>query len=162
MKRVIFISLFLLSGQLLNAQSYDSAGVIKLIETFRISLGNGDAKTFSDLFAEDAEFTNVVDSSIHGRQNIYKHHLNVFGNRPATRTIHVLSYTMRFLKPDIASSEIRWDNIHTMGADGKILPNRDGVWISVMTKENGQWYFKVVRNVFLHDGTAGHELKRPQ
>jgi uncharacterized protein (TIGR02246 family) len=160
MKRTIFLSLFFLSGQLLNAQSNDSAGVIKLIEAFRVSLGNGDAKTFSDLFAEDADFTNVVDSSIHGRQNIYKHHLIVFGNRPATRTIHVLSYTMRFLKPDIAAAEIRWDNIHTMGGDGTTLPNRDGVWTSVMTKEKDQWYFKIVRNLFLHDGSPGHELKK--
>jgi len=159
MKRIIFISLFILSGQLLNAQANDSAGVIKLIEAFRVSLGNGDAKTFSNLFAEDADFTNVVDSSIHGRENIYKHHINVFANRSPTRTIHVPSYTMRFLKPDIAAAEIRWDNIHTMGADGKTLPDRDGVWICVMTKENGKWYFKVVRNVFLHDGTPGHELK---
>src|SRR6266487_1684954 len=148
MKLIIFTSLFFLSGQLLDAQSNDSAGVIKLIEAFRVSLANGDAKTFSDLFAEDADFTNVVDSSIHGRQNIYKHHVNVFANRPPTRSIHVLSYTIRFLKPDIAAAEIRWDNIHTMGTGGTTLPNRDGVWVCVMTKENGKWYFKVVRNVF--------------
>ena len=162
MKRIIFISLFLFSRQLSSAQANDSVGVIKVIEAFRISLAKGDAKAFSDLFAEDADFTNVVDSSIHGRPNIYKHHLNIFSNRPVTRTIHVLAYSMRFLKPDIAAVEIRWDNLHTMGADGTTLPNRDGVWVSIMSKENGEWYFKVVRNVFLHDGTAGHELKKPQ
>jgi len=162
MKRVLFIPVFLLFSQLLVAQGNDSVGVIKTIEAFRIALGKGDARSFADLFTQDADFTNVIDSSVHGRENIYMHHINVFKNRPATRKNNVNSYRIRFLNPDIASVEIRWDNIHSMGPDGITLPNRDGVWISVMTKENGQWYFKVVRNVFLHDGTPGHELKKPQ
>jgi uncharacterized protein (TIGR02246 family) len=162
MSRMFFIPVFLLFGQPLNAQTNDSVGVIKTIEVFRIALGKGDARSFADLFTQDADFTNVVDSSIRGRENIYMHHINVFTKRPATRKINVNSYRIRFLNPDIASVEIRWDNIHSTGPDGTTLPNRDGVWISVMTRENGQWYFKVVRNVFLHDGTPGHEMKTTQ
>lgn len=162
MKYPIIFMLFLLFGQILQAQSNDSVGVIKTVAAFRVALGKGDARAFADLFSEDADFTNVVDQSIHGRQNIYEHHLGVFKSRPATRKNNVLSYSIRFLKSDIAAVEIRWDNIHTMGPDGTTLPNRDGAWISVMTKENQQWYFKVVRNVFLHDGTPGHEVKQTQ
>lgn len=158
MKHLI-ITLFLLLGHIVNAQVYDSAGVLKVIEAFRISLSQGDAKNFSDLFAEDADFTNWQDKSIHGRQKIYELHQTVFSNRPATRKNNVLGYSMRFLKPDIAAVEIRWDNIHTKGRDGTTVPNRDGVWVSTMTRENAKWYFKVVRNVMLHDGTPGHELK---
>lgn len=159
MKHPILISLLLLSVQIVKAQTYDSAGVVKVIEAFRTSLFKGDVKNFTDLFAEDADFTNWQDKSIHGRQKIYELHQTVFSNRPATRKNNVLGYSIRFLKPDIAAVEIRWDNIHTMGSDGTTLPNRDGVWVSIMTKENGKWYFKVVRNVMLHDGTPGHELK---
>ena len=160
MRHMFFIPTLLFFTQILNAQQNDSVGVIKVIEGFRVSLGKGDARAFADLFALDADFTNVIDSSIHGRENIYIHHVNVFKNRPPTRKNNVNSYRIRFLRPDLASVEIRWDNIHSMGADGTILPDRDGVWISVMTKENGEWYFKVVRNVFLHDGTPGHEMKK--
>ena len=160
MKRIFFIPTLIFFTQILNAQQNDTVGVIKAIERFRISLGKGDARAFADLFALDADFTNVVDSSIHGRENIYSHHVNVFKNRPLTRKNNVNSYRIRFLRLDIASVEIRWDNIHSMGADGTTLSDRDGVWISVMTKENGEWYFKVVRNVFLHDGTPGHEMKK--
>jgi uncharacterized protein (TIGR02246 family) len=162
MRPIFFIPTLLFFTQILNAQQNDSVGVIKAIEGFRVSLGKGDARAFADLFALDADFTNVVDSSIHGRENIYSHHVNVFKNRPSTRKNNVNSYRIRFLRPDIASVEIRWDNLHSMGADGTTLPDRDGVWISVMTKENGEWYFKVVRNVFLHDGTPGHQMKKTQ
>ena len=160
MKPIFFIPTLLFFTQILNAQQNDSVGVIKVIEGFRVSLGKGDARAFADLFALDADFTNVIDSSIHGRENIYIHHVNVFKNRPPTRKNNVNSYRIRFLRPDLASVEIRWDNIHSMGPDGTTLPNRDGVWISVMTKENGEWHFKIVRNVFLHDGTPGHEIKK--
>jgi len=162
MRHMFFIPTLLFFTQILNAQQNDSVGVIKVIEEFRVSLGKGDARAFADLFALDADFTNVIDSSIHGRENIYIHHVNVFKNRPSTRKNNVNSYRIRFLRPDIASVEIRWDNIHSMGADGTTLPDRDGVWIAVMSKENGEWYFKVVRNVFLHDGTSGHEMKKTQ
>jgi len=67
---------------------------------------------------------------------------------------------MRLLRPDVAIIEVRWDNIHTPGPDGITQPNRDGVWVSVLTKEKGQWYIAMARNMFLHDGTPGHELKR--
>ncbi|HEX4485041.1 MAG TPA: SgcJ/EcaC family oxidoreductase [Terriglobales bacterium] len=147
------LSLANVPGQISNAQDNDTAGVLKLIGGFQVALFKGDARAFADLFAEDADFINVIDKSIHGREDIYRHHINVFKGRPATRKNNVLSYTVRFLKPDVVASEIKWDNKHTMGPDGTTLPDRDGVWVSVMTRENGQWYFKVVRNVMLNDGT---------
>jgi hypothetical protein len=33
--------------------------------------------------------------------------------------------------------------------------------VSVMTRENGQWYFKVVRNVMLNDGTKESQRNDP-
>jgi hypothetical protein len=85
--------------------------------------------------------------------------LNVFKNRPATRSVHVLSHTVRFLKPDLAIVEIRWDNKHTAAPDGTTAPDRAGVWASAMTKENGRWLFKVVRNVMLDDGSKAKASK---
>jgi uncharacterized protein (TIGR02246 family) len=147
------LSLANVPSKISNAEGKDTAGVLKLIGGFQVALFKGDPRAFADLFAEDADFINVIDQSIHGREPIYRHHINVFKNRPATRKNNVLSYTVRFLAPDVAASEIKWDNKHTMGPDGTTLPDRDGVWVSVMTRENGVWYFKVVRNVMLNDGT---------
>jgi uncharacterized protein (TIGR02246 family) len=164
MKRLIFLSLFFLSRQISNAQSYDSAGVIKAIQKLGVALSKPDPRILADLFTEDGDFTNVIDSTIHGRQNIYAHHykLWVVTGRPATRTVHILGYRIRFVGPDAAAIEVRWDNIHTMDPDGTTLPNRDGVCVSVMTRQHGQWYIAVARNLFLHDGTPGHELKKTQ
>ena len=61
MRLMFLIPVFLLFSQLLNAQANDSVGVIKTIEAFRIALGKGDARSFADLFTQDADFTNVVD-----------------------------------------------------------------------------------------------------
>ncbi len=153
------LSLANVPGQISNAEGNDMAGVLKLIGGFQVALFKGDARAFADLFAEDADFINVKDKSIHGREDIYQHHINVFKGRPATRKNNVLSYTVRFVTPNVVASEIKWDNKHTMGPDGTTLPDRDGVWVSVMTRENGQWYFKVVRNVMLNDGTKAVPAK---
>jgi len=147
------LSLTNVPGQISNAEGNDKAGALKLVSGFQVALYRGDPRAFADLFAEDADFINVRDHSVHGRENIYKWHITVFKNRPATRTNNLLSYTLRFVKPDVVAAEIKWDNKHTMGPDGTTLPNRDGVWVSTMIKENGKWYFKVARNVMLNDGT---------
>ena len=147
------LSLANVPSQISNAEGNDTAGVLKLIGRFQVALFKGDARAFTDLFADDADFINVNDQSFHGREDIYTLHVRVFKGRPATRKNNVLSYTVRFLTPEVAASEIKWDNKHTMGPDGTTLPDRDGVWVSVMTRENGLWYFKVVRNVMLNDGT---------
>jgi uncharacterized protein (TIGR02246 family) len=137
-----------------STSSGDLPGVLKTIGAFRTSLEGGDARAFADLFALEADFTNIVDQSVHGRDSIYYHHVKVFKNRPPTRTVRVLSHTVRFLKPDVAAVEIRWENKHKRAPDGSKLPDRDGVWVSIMTRESGQWYFTVVRNVMLNDGSA--------
>ena len=147
------LSLANVPSQISNAEGKDTAGVLKLIGRFQVALFKGDARAFTDLFAEDADFINVNDQSFHGREDIYTLHVRVFKGRPATRKNNVLSYTVRFLAPDVAASEIKWDNKHTMAPDGTTLPDRDGVWVSVMTRENRLWHFKVVRNVMLNDGT---------
>ena len=147
------LSLANVPGQITNAEGNDKDGVLRLIGGFQVALFKGDPRAFADLFSEDADFINVRDKSVHGRENIYQHHITVFRNRPATRKNNVLSYSVRFVTPNVVASEIKWDNKHTMGPDGTTLPDRDGVWVSVMNKENGQWYFKVVRNVMLNDGT---------
>ncbi len=164
MKRLFFTPFFLLLAQAGNAQINDSAGVMLAIQKLGTALVKPDPRLLADLFTEDGDFTNVVDSTIHGRENIYAHHykLWVITKRPATRTLHVLGYHIRFISPDVAAIELRWDNIHTAETDGTILPNRDGVLVSVMTKQHNQWYLAVARNLFLHDGTPGHELKKNQ
>lgn len=159
MRLALPVLLLALSATTANAQNNDSAGVVRTIDEFKVALEGGKPRQFANLFAEDADFTNWVDKLVHGRENIYQHHINVFEHRPLTRTIHVLSHSIRFLTPDVAAVEIRWDNKHTKGPDGTTLPDRDGVWVSVMTKENGRWVFKVARNVMLNDGSKALDKK---
>ena len=145
-------------GEIIGGEGRDKVGVLKLISGFQVALFKGNARDFADLFADDADFTNWRDRAIHGRSNIYEHHINVFKGRPPTRTNNLLGYTVRFITPDVAASEIKWDNRHAPAADGTRQPDRDGVWVSVMTREGGKWYFKVVRNVMLNDGTKDVRL----
>jgi hypothetical protein len=92
------LSLANVPGRISNAQGNDTAGVLKLIGGFQVALFRGDARAFADLFAEDADFINVIDKSIHGREDIYRLHISVFKGRPATRKNNVLSYTVRFFE----------------------------------------------------------------
>lgn len=164
MKPVLVFTGLILSAFFSNAQKNDTTGLFKAIDKLGIALSKPDPKVLADLFTEDGDFTNVKDSTIHGRENIYHHHYNLWLKigRPSTRTVHILGIHFRFLRPDVAIIEVRWDNIHAPGLDGTTLPNRDGVWISALIKEKGQWYIAHARNLFLHDGTPGHELIKPK
>jgi uncharacterized protein (TIGR02246 family) len=162
MKYIFFFALFASASSL--AQGYDSAGVKKLIAKLEVALTKPDPRVLADLFTEEGYFTNVRDSTIYSRQKIYEHHHNLWSvtGRPAWRKVHVPAYRIWFLGNDAAAIEVRWDNIHSPAPDGTTMPDRDGVWISSLVRQKGQWYIAVARNVFMHDGTPGHELKKKE
>ena len=76
----------------------------------------------------------------------------VFKNRRSTRTIDRLSYTVRFSNPDDVAS--RTGGMRDTPRIGPIFATGSRKrLVSTLTRMNGNWYFIVVRNVKMNDGT---------
>jgi uncharacterized protein (TIGR02246 family) len=138
------------------AQKQDSIAITKVIENFISALNQRDIKLYVSLFSEDADFYNWQGSYAHGRQQIEDFHVAAFktwATRWASIELKVISYSIRFLKPDIAVVIVKEKNTDMTSLDGKPLPDRlvDLVW--VLTKENSGWLIKMNHTAMLDDGS---------
>ncbi len=108
-----------------------------------------DAKAFSLVFAEDADFTNVNGLSAHGRAEVERFHAPRFATTFKDSHQRITETKIRFIKPDVAAVDARWEMTGARTAEGQDIPLRKGMLNFVMTKEGGTWLITVMHNVSL-------------
>jgi len=139
------------SSQTVTAPSREqNENEIKQVLTGSVDAWNRhDAKAFSMAFAEDADFTNVVGMSAHGRTEIESFHAPMFATRFKDTHLTITDTKIRFITPDIAAVDAHWEMTGAKGPDGQEIPLRKGLLNLVMTRSNGQWLTTVMHNMDL-------------
>ena len=108
-----------------------------------------DAKAFSMVFAEDADFTNVRGMRAHGRAVIEQFHAPLFETFFKSSRQTITDTKIRFLKPDVAAVDAQWEMSGARNADGTQRPLRKGLLNLVMLKQAGDWLIAVMHNMEL-------------
>ena len=160
-KHLVFILPFISLWSTLTAQNQDSLAIIQVISGYETTFNQKDPKAYANLFAEDADFVNWQGKVAHGRDSIEAFHIRTFRNLRTTQ-LKFISYTIRFIKPDVAYVDINLVNTNMTTPDGKPLPNREVMLVWVMTKEQGKWFIKVNRTIMLNDGNKDSTIKTTQ
>jgi uncharacterized protein (TIGR02246 family) len=127
----------------------DEKGIKQLLTSSAEAWNRHDAKAFSMAFAEDADFTNVVGMSAHGRTEIEKFHAPMFATRFKDTHLTITDSKSRFITSDIAAVDANWEMTGAKGPDGQEIPLRKGLLNFVMTRWNGQWLITVMHNMDL-------------
>jgi uncharacterized protein (TIGR02246 family) len=135
----------------------DEAAVRDLVKAFEAASNKHDAKAFAAVFASDADFTNVLGRTTrHGRKAIEEAHRPLFegdtskGNPSFKNAVlKIDDVTARFLRPDVASVDIRWTQTGSVTSDGKDRGIRKGLASWVVTKDDGTWQVAVMHNMDL-------------
>jgi uncharacterized protein (TIGR02246 family) len=117
-----------------------------LTDRFLAGWNAHDAHLFASAFAPDADFTNVRGVSASGRENIETFHANAFQKMfiQSHQTAEVKR--IRFIKPDVAVVDVRWEMIGALSADGTAVPVRNGLLDFVFTSSGGKWLITVMHN----------------
>ena len=152
MKNILTLITFIFFLVIAHGQNKDSIALTKVIENFIDAFNQKDLKLYTSLFAKDADFYNWQGSHTHGLQQIEDFHEGVF-KRLATTQLKVLSYSIRFIKPDVAIVVVNEENSNMTSADSKPLPNRIVNLVWVLTKENSRWLIKMNHTAMLNDGS---------
>ena len=105
-----------------------------------------DMKGFAELFAEDAQFVNVIGMWCRGRSEIQKQHEALHATRMRNSHLVATETAVRLLRPDIAVLHIRWELTGDTGIDGVILPMRQGVMSLVTVSTGGRWQIASAQN----------------
>jgi len=138
-----------LSAQETDSASTDTAKISSTIAGFATAWNKHDVNAFSMLFAEDADFTNVVGQGGHGRAEVKEFYVRPFDTWFKKSNFKFIRQKIRLIKPDVASVDAWWEMSGTVSAGGKSNPVRKGLLSFVMTKQQGAWLFLVMHNTSL-------------
>jgi uncharacterized protein (TIGR02246 family) len=124
---------------------------INAVLTYRFLAGwnNHDAHIFASAFAEDADFTNDRGVSGAGRYLIEQFHAQAFQKMFSKSHLSTEVKKIRFLKPDVAVVDVRWEITDSQTADGMAVPYRTGLLDLVFTTSGGPWFITVMHNTDL-------------
>jgi uncharacterized protein (TIGR02246 family) len=116
-----------------------------LVERFADSWNAGDAAALADLFAEDADFVNVVGLWWRNRDDIRKAHSYGFERIFSGAWMHILETKVRDLG-DVAIVHGRWEMTGQTAPDGSPAGRRRGVLAIVARRTPEGWEAVAAQN----------------
>jgi uncharacterized protein (TIGR02246 family) len=125
----------------------DEKGIKQALTGFVEAWNHHDAKAFSMVFAEGADFTNVRGMSAHGRTEVERFHGPRFATNFKDSNQKITEIKIRFITPDVAAVDARWEMTGAKGPDGQDIPLRKGLLNFIMTRSSGQWLIMVMHNM---------------
>ena len=115
-----------------------------------------DADALADLFAEDAEFVNVVGLWWHDRANIRGAHAFGFARIFPGSRITMDEPRVRLLGTDAAVVQSRWHLVGQVTPDGEPAGDRDGILTFVLERRLGGWITVAAQNTDIEPGAQTH------
>ena len=143
------VPLLALAGMPINSEG---DAIHTLVDRFVAAWNHHDAHAFAAVFAEDADFTNVIGMGASGRELIEKFHEPMFSTLFKKSHLESTDIKVRFIRPDIATVDVRGRMAGAVDREGNPWPNRNGLINFVATKQNGDWQILVLYNMELTEG----------
>ena len=131
------------------ARAKDEERIKKVLTDFTDAWNKHDAKAFSNVFSEDADFTNVVGKGSTGRNEIEKFHAPGFSTRWKDSYQKITQSKIRFIKPDVAAVDAWWEMTGIKGPEGQDMQQRKGLLNFIITKNNETWLITIMHNMDL-------------
>jgi len=127
----------------------DEQAIRAVMDGFMDAWNRHDAKAWTALFSEDADFTNVRGIGASGRSGIEQFHARVFATIFKNSVQKYTDIKTRFIRPDVAAVDVRWEMTGSTDQAGNPVPLRQGLLNFVMVKSHGNWQIAVMHNLDL-------------
>jgi uncharacterized protein (TIGR02246 family) len=125
----------------------DEQRIAALMSEFQSAWNEHDARRFSLVFAEDAEFTNVAGRSARGRLEVERFHSPRFATTFRDSRLTIERTNIRLIRADVASVDAWWEMTGARTPQGQLRPLRKGQMHLVMTKDGNIWTILVMHNL---------------
>ena len=140
----LLVGLITLAGVPTSAAAPD--GPEALVHGFVAAWNSHDMKAFAGLFAEDADFVNVIGMWWRGRAEIQAKHEESHPTRFKATTVTSTGISVRLLRADIAVLHSSWELTGLVDAEGKPAPPRRGIMQIVAVKQAEGWRIVAAQN----------------
>jgi uncharacterized protein (TIGR02246 family) len=158
MKPAITLALVLVSTMLFAQGRTDEMAVRKIIQDQVTAWNKGDAEAYSQRFATDGTFTNILGMFYTGPEAFRERHDQIFKGvfRGTTKQEDIVS--IKFWRPDVAIVE----TLQTVSGIQKFFPGTTPDakgrlrtrLLQVMVKDDGEWKIAVYHNVDVKPGVS--------
>lgn len=155
MKYYLIALLSLMISSNIDSQTKDTVSakdeerIKKVLTDFTDAWNIHDAKAFSNIFSEDADFTNVIGKGATGRNEIEKFHAPMFSTKFKDTYLKIIKSKIRFIKSDVAAVDTWWEMTGIKGLEGQDMPPRKGLLNFIVTKSSNSWLITVMHNMDL-------------
>lgn len=105
-----------------------------------------DMKAMAALFAEDADFVNVIGMWWKGRAEIEQQHVAMHATRFKDSHLTAVVAKVRLLKPDVAVAHITWNLAGDKGPNGQASGARRGIMTQTLVNRDGSWSIVTCQN----------------
>ncbi len=121
-------------------------------ERFAAAWNARDADQLALLFAEDADFVNVVGLWWHNRHDIRKAHHYGLTTFFKDTLVKFTKVKVRYLRDDVATVHGRWKITGQLAPDGSTAGDRRGIFIFVVTRTESGWLCTAAQNTDILPG----------
>jgi uncharacterized protein (TIGR02246 family) len=127
----------------------DEQAIHGVMDGFMDAWNRHDAKAWTALFSEDADFTNVRGVGASGRKDIEEFHARVFAAQFKNSHQKYIDIKTRFIRPDVAAVDVHWEMTGATDPAGNAVDLRQGLLNFTMVKSEGKWQIVVMHNMDL-------------
>ena len=124
----------------------DRVAVTQLVNGFDAAWNRHDMQAFGTLFADDAEFVNVVGMWWRGRNAIQAAHAHTHATFLKNSVLVWDIASLKFLGPDFALVHVRWRMTGHLEPSGAIGAPRQGLLSLVTVKSSAGWRIAAGQN----------------
>jgi uncharacterized protein (TIGR02246 family) len=145
---IVALAVIAVSQQAVAAdRATDEKAIRLVVKEYETLWNKHDMTSFGDLFTDDAEWVNVVGHVWRGKADIQKAHQIVHATNFKNRNMQLDNLTVRFIRPDVAVSIVRWTLDGFEAPDGRQFPKGPNVATLVFVKQDGEWLISSGENV---------------
>ena len=98
-------------------------------------------------FAEDADFTNILGTTVHGRTDIEKFHAPLFAGIFKNSNLKITDKKIRYIAPDITAVDSWWEMTGVTLPDGKDVSLRKGLGNFILMRGDDKWLIMIMHNM---------------
>ncbi|NUT51177.1 MAG: SgcJ/EcaC family oxidoreductase [Saccharothrix sp.] len=124
----------------------DKAGVVEAIEVFTSAWNDHDMVRHFSVFAEDADFVDVVGRRLRGRSAALADQRARHAQRFAESTVRTLELDVRLVRPDVAVAHYHWEMTGDRGSGDTGPGVRRGIFTFVLSHQDGRWLVVAAHN----------------
>ncbi|MEH2145344.1 SgcJ/EcaC family oxidoreductase [Nostoc sp.] len=124
----------------------DEAAIKAVIAAFAEAWNTKDAEPLAKLFAEDADFVDVIGRWFKGRTEIKQAHAQAFASFLSDSQMTIIDTPIKFLTPDIAVLHTTWEITKQKSPDGVHRLQDTGVLTAVTTRKENTWQIIAFHN----------------